>query len=76
MFKVPCILVFVLAVAVTPARSQPASSPLLDRITKELNGQAAEFIALRHDLHRNPEVSRMEERTARVVADRMRALGL
>src|SRR4051812_11565207 len=33
-------------------------------------------IALRRDFHANPELSNAEERTARVVAERLRALGL
>lgn len=36
----------------------------------------ADLVELRHDLHRHPEVSGQEVRTARVVADRMKAAGL
>jgi amidohydrolase len=35
-----------------------------------------EVVALRRDFHRNPELSNAEERTARVVAERLRNLGL
>jgi amidohydrolase len=35
-----------------------------------------ELIAVRRDLHRNPEVSGSEERTARIVSARLEALGL
>lgn len=37
---------------------------------------AGDLRSLRHDLHRHPEISGQEMRTARVVADRMRAAGL
>jgi len=35
-----------------------------------------EVVALRRDLHAHPELSNREERTGRLVADRLRALGL
>jgi amidohydrolase len=45
-----------------------------------LNGDSEkllpEVIAIRRDIHENPELSNGEERTARVVADRLRELGI
>ncbi len=45
-------------------------------LLERARGMEAELIALRRDFHRHPELSFREERTARVVADRLRALGL
>lgn len=58
--------------AITPAQS----APLEQRIAAYIQAHAAEFIAIRHDIHRHPEVSGAEVRTAQVVADRLRASGL
>jgi metal-dependent amidase/aminoacylase/carboxypeptidase family protein len=41
-----------------------------------LQRDESRFIAIRRDLHRNPELSGEERRTAQVVADAMRRLGL
>ena len=48
----------------------------MDTIDQRLADVRDELIAFRRDLHRNPEVSGQEKRTARVVAERLRALGL
>lgn len=45
----------------------------LDCRTRDLTDTV---VALRHDLHRHPELSNREVRTAAVVADHLRALGL
>lgn len=66
------------AAGVVGAFDQTGMRPkaLLDRVAIHLSMRAADFIELRHDLHRHPELSGAEERTARIVADRMTALGL
>jgi metal-dependent amidase/aminoacylase/carboxypeptidase family protein len=46
------------------------------RIAAYLDETAAEWVALRRDLHQHPELSGQEVRTAKVVADRLRRLGL
>lgn len=46
------------------------------RIAETLDSARAALIEIRRDLHRHPEVSGQEERTAGVVAERLRALGL
>lgn len=46
------------------------------RIDQALQGAADDLVALRHDIHRQPEISGQEARTAGLVAKRMRALGL
>ena len=57
-----------------PTRHTPASTfPALQQAAESLR---APLVALRRDLHRHPELSGSEERTAGVVAERLRALGL
>jgi amidohydrolase len=46
------------------------------RIAREAESIRAALIAQRRDFHMHPELSNREERTARVVAERLRALGL
>ncbi|MBO0901562.1 amidohydrolase [Cellulomonas sp. zg-ZUI22] len=41
-----------------------------------LDGMRAELVAIRRDLHAHPELGRTEERTTRVVAERLAAAGL
>ncbi len=52
------------------------SQELIDRADRRLQSLRRELIDVRRDLHRHPEVSGQEERTAGVVAARLRALGL
>ncbi|MBM4188372.1 MAG: amidohydrolase [Gemmatimonadetes bacterium] len=67
---------FALAAAVGIARPAFAQETLAPRIGATLAGLEAELIAFRRDLHRHPEVSGAEERTASKVAERLRALGI
>ena len=53
-----------------------AQSSLESRAAARLEEVRDELIAVRRDLHQHPEVSGAEERTAGVVAARLRALGL
>lgn len=46
------------------------------RIEETLEQVRADLIAMRRDIHRHPEVSGQEERTARLVAERLQTLGL
>ena len=53
-----------------------ANDDLQLAITERIEAQREDLVELRRDLHRHPEVSGEEERTARVVAERLRELGL
>jgi metal-dependent amidase/aminoacylase/carboxypeptidase family protein len=66
------------AVFATPvaAAGQGGPAQLFERVSAQLQGNEAGLIAFRRDLHQHPEVSGAEERTARVVAERLRAAGL
>ncbi len=46
------------------------------RVAAHIDAHQAEFIALRRDIHRQPELSGREVRTAEIVATRLKALGL
>ncbi len=49
---------------------------LLERIEKKLEAKRGELIELYRDLHRNPEVSGSEKRTAGIIAKHLHNLGL
>lgn len=55
--------------------SGSASPPPVDRMTAHLESLRADLIALRRDLHRHPELSGQEKRTAGVIAERLTKLG-
>lgn len=46
------------------------------RVAREAEAMRARLVEQRRDFHMHPELSNREERTARVVAERLRALGL
>jgi amidohydrolase len=64
------------AAADKTAPAASATSVREDRIARAAEGMRERLIAQRRDFHMNPELSNREERTARVVAERLRALGL
>jgi amidohydrolase len=64
------------AVGSSASAQAPAEGPLaaqIDRLAGEIESQA---IAWRRDIHQHPELSNREVRTAQVVADHLRRLGL
>ena len=63
-----CIVFSVIASAQTQTRTQ--------RISAAADALNDQVIAQRRDFHRHPELSNREERTARVIAERLRAIGL
>src|SRR5688572_22873288 len=59
--------------ATAPMRLSAQEDP---RVVVAVQRLTAEIVAVRQDIHRNPELGNRETRTARIVADRLRALGL
>ena len=54
-----------------------AAPPALERRIDEASARVeASVIATRRDIHENPELGNREERTAKLVADKLRALGI
>src|SRR5713226_4406974 len=58
-----------------PAAQKPAQSREL-QIAQSAEALRAKLIEQRRDFHMHPELSNREERTSRIVAERLRALGL
>lgn len=65
-----------LLLAATGSMLQAQTETLAQRIDRRLESAHDELIQLRRDIHRHPEVSGEEERTAKLVADRLESLGL
>lgn len=65
-------------IAAMPVEAQPATrpSPLVLEVEKRLPAVMPRVIAWRRDLHEHPELSGSEVRTAKLVADHLRALGI
>jgi len=57
-------------------RAPQAPSDIHRRLAAFVTAREADFIAVRRDLHRHPELSGREQRTAGIVAARLKALGL
>jgi metal-dependent amidase/aminoacylase/carboxypeptidase family protein len=54
---------------------QAEQRTLAHRVNERLAGAEGSLTELRHDIHQHPEISGQEERTAGVVAERLRARG-
>ncbi|HWN69973.1 MAG TPA: amidohydrolase [Haliangium sp.] len=66
-----------LAIAPSPALAQAAPDTTLQReIDRRVEAVTAKVVAWRRDVHQHPELSNREVRTAKVVAEHLRALGL
>jgi len=71
---VPFLLAAALALgAVVPAQAAPAQRPEVAEAARRLQAQV---VAWRRDFHQHPELSNREARTARVVAEELRRMGL
>jgi amidohydrolase len=66
------------AIPVSGAAGQTSDgvAPREQRIAREAEALRAKLIEQRRDFHMHPELSNREERTARIVAEKLRALGL
>ena len=58
------------------AALRPDAAPRDERIAHAAEAMREQLVAQRRDFHMHPELSNREERTSRVVAERLRALGL
>jgi amidohydrolase len=63
-----------LAVTAAPALAQ--QHPLADEIDRAVAQVTPKVVAWRRDFHEHPELSNRETRTAKIVADHLRSLGL
>src|SRR5215510_4028823 len=58
------------------ASARPSEPARAEQIARAAEALRAKLVEQRRDLHMHPELSNREERTSRVVAERLRALGL
>jgi amidohydrolase len=65
-----------LATGIADAAEKGAAAGRRLKVARAAEALREKLIAQRRDLHMHPELSNREERTARVVAERLRALGL
>jgi amidohydrolase len=73
---IACSVAVLCPTAVTPVPPDSIRDPTFRRVSEHLGRLEPELVAFRRDLHRHPELSGEEARTARAVADRLRAAGL
>jgi metal-dependent amidase/aminoacylase/carboxypeptidase family protein len=74
--SLPPALAVVFLWTLTPGAWAEPPPTAAERIGRRLESVRAELIEVHRDLHQHPELSGQEERTARVVAERLRGLGL
>jgi amidohydrolase len=67
---------FLLILSLMAAATTFAQSARQDAIAKSAEALRASLIAQRRDFHQHPELSNREERTAQVIAEKLKALGL
>ena len=74
------VIVLIIAALIVPAApSARMTAPAASRdqqITQAAEAMRARLVEQRRDFHMHPELSNREERTARIVAERLRALGV
>jgi metal-dependent amidase/aminoacylase/carboxypeptidase family protein len=73
---VAMVLLAILAASSSGSIARAQGPTLVDRIDRHLQSTRTDLIEVRRDIHRHPEVSGEERRTAAIVAGRLRALGL
>ncbi|MEK6597589.1 MAG: amidohydrolase, partial [Gemmatimonadota bacterium] len=58
------------------AQGQQAASPLSREINRQVDAVMPKVVTWRRDIHQHPELSNREFRTAKLVADHLRSLGI
>jgi amidohydrolase len=71
--KLSTVLAIILALAFVSSASTPARDQQIAQAAESLR---AKLVEQRRDFHMHPELSNREERTSRLVAERLKALGL
>ncbi len=66
----------VLSACLAPARSQSNGEITAAAVNAAVDRDAPAMIELRHEIHQHPELSNREFETSKLVAERLRALGL
>ena len=69
-------LLAVAAIVRGDARSEAGSDPARTEIARAAQAMKAQLVEWRRDFHMHPELSNREERTSRVIAERLRSFGL
>lgn len=64
------------ALAPLPSPAQPKPSALMLEVERRVPQVMPKVVTWRRDIHEHPELSGSEERTAKLVADHLRALGI
>jgi amidohydrolase len=75
-WSVLCLSCLGLATLAPPAAAAAPAVPLARQLELEVERIGAEILAVRHQIHQNPELSNRETATAALVAERLRGLGL
>jgi len=76
MVHIATLFMFAAGLFGAPAVFDQVSADVHKRIAAHVQSNEAEFIAVRRDIHRHPELSGSEVRTAGLVAERLKVLGL
>ena len=72
----PWLVALLLSASALPSRAQPVSEEALyARMIRHVDARMESLVNIRHDIHRNPELSGQERRTAGIVAAHLRSLG-
>ena len=73
---IPAIVLLTAVPHLFALRRAPADAARERRIAEVAESLRAQLVAQRRDFHMHPELSNREERTSRIVAERLRSLGL
>ena len=60
----------------SPLRTVPAQSPIPTALQQQITRVQNKVVAWRRDIHQHPELGNRETRTAKLVADHLRSLGI